>query len=438
MSVSTENKKHPSHASPQAAGKKGPGLWSFNFFFLWQGQLISALGDVAYEIALGFWVLAVTGSTGLMGALMAASTVPRVLLSPFAGVFVDRRDRKWLMVAADAIRGVVVLGVAVGIFLGYERIWMVFLAGIVIGLCSSIFNPAVSSVIPDIVDKEKLQKANSWFSMIHSGSGVLGNAAGGLMFSVLGAPLMFLINGLSYLFSGAAETVLKIPQRHQRTGNSNYRSDLKSGFLFVWRNHGLRSLMLTAACLNFFLVMSFTLVLPLFQRSEALGPVRYGVTMAVFSGAMLISMVFTASVPIPPKRRLTAFSLSMIAFVVSLITFSLLPGFTLMPVTVAIAGFCVSIVNVMISTVLQLAIPAEHRGKVFGLLEMLSSGLAPVGMALGGVLGEFLPLRWVISGSLVLMGLFILPQLGSEKFKVFFALGESEKEDVDEEYGPAK
>ena len=76
-------------------------LWNLNFFLLWQGQFVSAIGDVVYEIALGFWILAVTGSTVIMGTLMAASTIPRVLLAPLAGVIVDRKDRKGLLILMD-------------------------------------------------------------------------------------------------------------------------------------------------------------------------------------------------------------------------------------------------------------------------------------------------------------------------------------------------
>jgi len=82
-------------------------LWNVNFLLLWQGQFVSSLGDTAYSIALGFWVLAVTGSTALMGTLMATTVFARVALSPFAGVLVDRGDRKWIIVATDAARGVV-------------------------------------------------------------------------------------------------------------------------------------------------------------------------------------------------------------------------------------------------------------------------------------------------------------------------------------------
>ena len=88
-------------------------LWTVNFFLLWQGQLVSILGDVVYAIALGFWILATTGSTALMGGLMAASTLPRILVSPAAGVVVDRFDRRMLMIWMDAIRGAAVLAVDV-------------------------------------------------------------------------------------------------------------------------------------------------------------------------------------------------------------------------------------------------------------------------------------------------------------------------------------
>jgi MFS family permease len=100
-------------------GASSPGrLWGRNFLLLWQGQLVSGLGDVVYEIALGFWILAVTGSTALMGSLMAASALPRILVAPIAGVVVDRSERKWLLISMDLARGVCVVLVAAAAFAG--------------------------------------------------------------------------------------------------------------------------------------------------------------------------------------------------------------------------------------------------------------------------------------------------------------------------------
>ena len=121
----TETIRELEKTAVEKQGKKSK-LWNINFLLLWQGQFVSAVGDVAYEIALGFWILAVTGSTGLMGTLLAASTIPRVLLAPFAGVLVDRTDRKWLLVLMDAIRGAVVVLIGIIALTGHAAVWMVF------------------------------------------------------------------------------------------------------------------------------------------------------------------------------------------------------------------------------------------------------------------------------------------------------------------------
>ena len=171
--------------------RKKSRIWTRDFLLLWQGQFVSAIGDAAYEIALGFWVLYTTGSTGMMGLLMASTMLPRVLLSPFAGIWVDRLDRKWLLVLMDTARGVAVLLVGVTAFKGHLELWMAFAAGLVIGAGGAFFNPSIGSILPDLVEKDQLVKANSFFSMIRAGSGVFGNSAGGFLLTALGAPLMF-------------------------------------------------------------------------------------------------------------------------------------------------------------------------------------------------------------------------------------------------------
>ncbi|MCK5157214.1 MAG: MFS transporter, partial [Spirochaetales bacterium] len=108
-------------------------LWNKNFLLLWQGGLVSLLGDMLYELALGFWILAVTGSTGLMGTLMAVSMIPRVLISPFAGVVADRHNRKRIIILMDLLRGIFVTTVGVTAIMGNLEVWMVFAAGILLG-----------------------------------------------------------------------------------------------------------------------------------------------------------------------------------------------------------------------------------------------------------------------------------------------------------------
>jgi len=290
--------------------KKGK-LWTTSFFILWQGQLVSTLGDAAYSVSLGFWVLAVTGSTALMGMLMAASTLPGVLVSPFAGVLIDRHNRKHLLILMDMIRGLSIVLVSAAAFTGIIAVWMVFVAGIILSICGAVFRPGVNSSVPDIVSTLKLSNANAMLSIASTGSNMLGNVAGGFLFQLLGAPFLFIFNGLSYLFSGVSLSFVNIPKSEKYT-KQNVWKDMSDGFHFMWKLKGLRYLLLMAAVLNFFLSIALILFLPLFQRTPSLGAGKYGVAMACFMGGAMAGYVFSSVKSIPPHRKLKLFIISYI------------------------------------------------------------------------------------------------------------------------------
>lgn len=394
-----------------------PKLWNTNFFLLWQGQFVSAMGDVAYSIALGFWILAKTGSTALMGTLMATSSLPRVLISPFAGVIVDRNDRKWLLVLMDAIRGIFVVLVGIASYLGFIQIWMVFVAGVIIGACGAFFNPAVSSIIPDIVDKRKLVQANSVFSIVQTASGIVGSSAGGILFKILGASFMFLFNGISYIFSAITEIFIKVPKIVHEKTKLHFFADMKDGFKFVWHFRGLRTLMMTAGIINFFAVMGIMLILPLFHQEEHLGPAFYGIIMGFFTGGLFLGFLFTSIVNVKSEQRFRVFSICYLVMSVSMILLPASLYFPVMAILVFVTGFVNAILNTFINTVLQLTTPQAKRGKVFGLLMSIAGGLMPIAYATGGVLAEFIPIRLLISGSFVLVLIFYVPMLASTSFR---------------------
>jgi MFS family permease len=377
-------------------------LWNLNFFLLWQGKLVSIMGDIAYEIALGFWILAVTGSTALMGTLMAATLLPRVIISPFAGVWVDRSDRKWLIVFMDLIRGVFVVLVGIAAIIGIIQIWMVFVAGIILGICGAFFGTAVSSSVPDIVPKSKLVKANSAFALVSTGTSVVGNSASGFLYQMLGAPLMFLLNGISYIISGFAEIFVKIPRIQHQKEEFYFFEDLKSGFSFVWNYKGIKYLMFVAALLNFFAAMGIMLLLPLFQRTQHLGPGRYGVLMGAFAGGAFLGFILTSVVNIKSSNRFLVFFWCGIVFSAMLVVIPIYLYFPMMLALSVISGITNAILNALLSSILQLTVPQDKRGKVFGLLETVSQGLVPLSFAVGGVLAEFIPLQLLISACFVI------------------------------------
>lgn len=398
----------PPRRDLRAPEKKGR-LWNVNFLLLWQGQFVSSLGDAAYSIALGFWILAVTGSTALMGTLMATTALTRVVVSPFAGVLVDRSDRKWVLVGADAARGVVIMAVAAAALAAVLEVWMVFAAGAVLGLCGAFFGPAVTSALPDIVPKAKLVKANSLFQLIYTAAGIPGYSVGGFVYVLLGAPLLFLVNGLSYLFSAATEIFIKIPRIQHEKHEFKFFEDTKAGLSFTWRVRPLRYMLVIFSVLNFFATMGIMLILPLFERMEHLGPARYGVVLAGLTGGMFAGYLVSSVFDIKPSRRFAVFYAGALVEGAALVFFPVFLYFPLMLALGILFGLLNAVINALVMAVLQMTTPQNMRGKVFGLLGTLAGGLMPLAMALGGVLAEFISIRLLISASFILTFLSFVP-----------------------------
>ncbi|MEG2017257.1 MAG: MFS transporter [Clostridium sp.] len=368
-------------------------LWNKDFFLLWQGQLVSYLGDVIYSFALSFWVLNVTGSTALMGILQAASMAPRLIIGPFAGVLVDKWDRKKIIVITDVIRGILSTFVGIAALSGFLEVWMVFVVGVVTSVCSAFFNPAITSVKPDIVDKSKLVKANSITSLAQAGASSLGSALSGVIYVAIGAPYMFLFDGISYLFSAFTEMFISIPNIKRDNGEVTFIEDFKSGLSFVWNFKALRNMFIISCGLNFFFNAAFVLMLPLFNEASYLGAEKYGFLMAMSSVGMILGSGLLSVVNIKNNKR---YSVIVCTFLPMAMLFLLIPIVNNYYVILAVAtiSFALNIMgNTIFDSVLMTIIPEEKRGKVFALINTFSMGLTPLGLAIGGILGEILPIR---------------------------------------------
>ena len=363
-------------------------LWNRNFLLLWQGQLVSTLGDAVYRIALGFWILAATGSTALMGAVMATTMVPRVLLSPLAGTLADRADRKWLLVLSDAGAGLCVLLLGAAALYDAIEVWMVFVTAAVLGCCSALFDPAAMSTIADLVPKRKLTQANSAFAMLATGAAIAGNAVGGFLYQALGAALLFVINGASFLVSASSELLLRVPPVAGRTEQRPLLRDLRDGLRFVWAHGALRVVYLVTAAVNVFSTAVFVLLLPLFHQAPDLDPAGFGLLMASLSAGAFGGFLATSVWPIKPHRR---FAVVVALGLVHASCFGVipwLPSIVVMLPVMGLAGCAMSVQGTVVTTALQLAVPGAMRGKAFGLRATLMLSLGAVATAAGGTLAE--------------------------------------------------
>lgn len=228
-----------------------------------------------------------------MDTMMALVTVPRILLGPAAGVFVDRYDRKKLIIFGDVVRGVSVLFIAFAAWNGFLEIWMVMLAAVISGICASVFNPEIESVLPDIVPSDNMIRANSAYQAATTGADVLGESLGGILYTVIGAPFMFLIDGISYLFSACTEVFLEIPKIERKGIKVTFREDFREGLRFIWKHQGVVRIIGMSFLINYLFGVIRVLIIPWFAGEEKLGMARYGILNGVQSIGLVAGMAIS-------------------------------------------------------------------------------------------------------------------------------------------------
>lgn len=392
-------------------------LYNKNFFLLLQGQIISLFGDSVYEFALAFWILVVTKSTVYMGIIMSAPTLSTVIISPFAGVFIDRLNRKAIIILMDFIRGIVVIATGILAFMGYVNIWIIFFAGIIIGVCGAFFSPCIVSIIPDIVPKKQLLKANSVYQIGTSGINIVSTVSSGILYTILGAVGIFLLNGLSFLLSGILEIFLDVPRIVHNNPQKKYLDEFKDGLKFICEFEGLSWVILVTFIVNFLQQTGFVLLLPLFNSDSNLGAEKYAFALGILMVGQIFNSIVLSAINIKPNSRYGIFLLSGIIDAISMILVTVTNNSYLIYFLFFIFGFFYSTISLLENTIMQSIVPQEIRGKVFSLTSSISQCLLPIGIILGGFLGEVLGIKRVIAFSfgLIVLVVFLFSFVKSSK-----------------------
>lgn len=366
-----------------------------NYLLLLQGQLVSTLGDAIYTIALSLWVLKISGSTAMVGTIMGIIMVPRVLLGPFAGAYVDRHSKKKIIVYTDLIRGVAILFIAGLAYYDKLHLWCLFMVAVIDGICTSFFNPSMESIMPELVQEENLVQLRSLFEMSKMGMDVLGQTVGGLLYSMLGAPMMFFINGFSYIFSSGTEHFISENRKIQQS-KIDYYKDIKEGFKYIAKSQGLLLLILMSFLFNLLFGMVRVLIVPWFAMTGGFGEAKFGFFNGACSIGMVIGMLFLSLVRINEKHKYIIYIASVEAFVVLIFIAAWSNQYYTVLIGFALAFTCMAIFNTILATTVVLNTVDEMRGKVSATKLTLCMAASPLGNFVGGLLGECLDARITI------------------------------------------
>ncbi|MFQ5907642.1 MAG: MFS transporter [Thermoplasmata archaeon] len=386
------------------------------FLIVWLGQSVSLIGSGISTIAVIWWVFLVTGSTILLAAVALASTIPRVVVGPFAGAYVDRWDRRKTMAVIDAVAGGATVVVALTLAANALEIWHLYAFGVIVGFGTIFHSTALLASVPNIVHPEQLSRGNSLMQLSHSVSGVVGPAVGGVLVVIVDVAPALLIDAGTFFFASATLLLLAFPSPRSTT-KKTIAADIVEGFGFLRRRPALLTLLGLFAFINFFFIPLFILLPVVATAILGLGVAGFGfLQSSLFAGLLVGGLLFAA---VKLRRH---FGLYIAVAIVGLGLFYVLFGWSSVLVfsilSLAGIGFSVALASVSSSTIFQREVPLELQGRVFSARAVLAQGLQPIALATVGILAASLGVQTLLiwSGTFIaVLGVLSLASSGIRK-----------------------
>ncbi len=377
------------------------------FYTIWFGQLLSWTGTAMTRYALIIWAYEKTNAAATLGLLGFFGWIPLVLISPFAGVLVDRWDRRKVMILADIGSGLVTAGLLGLHAAGSLQIWHLFLAETLSAVFSAFQTPAYNASVSLLVPKERYSKSNGLNSTAMSASDIFAPIMAGLLLTTAGLKSIFLLDLVTLFVAVGTLLFVTIPKpataADEPKAKPHFIAELASGFNFVAKRPGLIGLLLIFMVINFLAFLTYFSILPALILARtggdklALSTVQSVLGIGGLVGSLLLSMWGG------PKKRIHGFLIfTALSFMCGDSIFAL--GRSL-PVWI-VGGFISSIFIPFISgssmSIWMSKVPLEMQGRVLSVRSMGHYLMIPLGYLAGGFLADkvFEPAMQV-GGSLV-------------------------------------
>jgi len=373
-----------------------------DFSLLWTGQLISTIGSSLTSLAASILVYRLTGSAASVGLMLMATAAPTILVGLLAGVFVDRYDRKRIMIAADLSRAVLVF--LVPLLLRQSLAWL-YIIVMLTSAISQFFDPAHESVLPEIASDEELAAANSLMAISSFGATAVGFAASGLIASRFPIQWCFYLDALSFVVSALIVWMVRVPSLAAavESGIAAVGRNLAAGARLLADTPMLKSLFLVFALVFVSFGLSNSLLLPFALKALGASEFEYGVQEAVTSVGFVIGSLWMARVS-DRLREGQWIALGLIGMALSGIGYASMRTVAPAIAIIAVSGLINAPTSIARRLVIQRHTPREMRGRVNSAFFVCRDVLFLVGMAAAG-LADVFPIRLMyLASALMLLG----------------------------------
>jgi DHA3 family macrolide efflux protein-like MFS transporter len=385
--------------------------WKRDLALFMSSQTISLLGSSLVQYAMLWHITLQTKSGAMMTLYIICGFVPTFILSPFAGVWADRYDRKRLIILSDAMIALVTLGLAVAFMAGYETVWLLLAGAALRAVGSAVQGPAVGAILPQIVPEDKLIRANGLNGTIQSAIMLLSPLLSGALLTLASLELIFFIDVVTAGLAVSVLLVLRVATHAKAAAKqeSGYLTDMMEGFRYI-RDH--RYLVSYFAYVGFFLfLISPAAFLTPLQVTRSFGEDvwRLSAIEMVFSVGMMAGGILISSWG-GFRNRMHTMLFSNLMMALCAIALALVPSFWLYLLIMGIFGISMPLYNTPSAVIIQEHVEPDFLGRVFSVLTMLFTSIMPLAMLLFGPVADSLPIEWLLLGTggiMVVLGLLV-------------------------------
>lgn len=378
--------------------------WKLPFLLIIIGQSISLIGSSAVQFALIWWITSETNSALLLGLSGMVAYVPAVLFSPAAGVIADRYNRKAICICADLFIGLSAAVFALLLWLYEMPIWISLLVLLMRAIGNAFHSPAIRSIIPQMVPKERLVQANSWNQMMQSGANMLGPILGAAMYAVFPINAILLTDFVGAIVACCMLCMVKVPKLTAKTNiKQRFTNDFKEGLVVYAADKKLLVIIIAETlCLIFYMPLITFFPLMISSRFHAGAWYASAGSLSCALGMMASALLLGSRLKVKDKLKMAYVGLGIMGIAVlfcGLLPSSLVACWFFI-FACAFIGAGGNIHTIPLTAYMQETIPREKMGRAFSLLMATSSVTMPIGLAIASPSAEIIGIsKWfLISG----------------------------------------
>jgi MFS transporter, DHA3 family, macrolide efflux protein len=400
--------------------------WRKNIILFLSSQTISLFGSMLVQYAI-MWHITLTTKSGVMMTLfIICGFIPAFFLSPIAGVWADRYNRKLLIILADALIAIATLVLAILFLMGYESTWLLFVMAAIRAIGTGIQTPAVGAILPQIVPKEGLTKVNGINGSIQAIIMFVAPMVSAALLAMTSIEIIFFIDVITAAIAiFVLVTLFKIPSHEKASEKqtTSYFSDLKQGLTYIKNHAFLKKFFLFFAF--FFVLMAPAAFLTPLQVTRTFGDEVWRLTAIeiAFSVGMMAGGGVIASWG-GFKNKVYTMTFASLLMGACTLALGVTPNFWIYLIFMAVFGVAMPIFNTPTTVLIQEKVDENYLGRIFGVFGMISSSMMPIGMLIFGPIADIIEIEWLLVGT----GIFILILsilLGRDR--VLLAAGKSEE-----------